>query len=340
MEIPLIFRPLGGKTMEQAIQLFGYLILTFLGVVAPIFVILLSVFREGMLKLTTQYESEKSQSEGNIKAQLKKIGDAKNTDERAIKQGLNALKAIKKTAKTKLSYLNPKIQTLRLFIPLLISFLGVVLAILTKTNINYVVLFIGVSLICFLYTMFVLWRLLDIIIEVRKTIDADQKDMNMKTIELLSALVEKETPYFLKNVYITIDQQEIKDKAGKITIPADKKQELKIAITNNESRMAKNVEIGFIFPPDFIIEKTNDYSIYTDETKQIVRYESNVIHGNTDWKLGSLIVTPLNQGDYKIKTFIKAENIESLYRDLNLKVTKPPSQGEILTDLLAQQKGG
>jgi len=36
------------------------------------------------------------------------------------------------------------------------------------------------------------------------------------------------------------------------SISADKKQELKIGISNSENRMAKNVEIGFIFPPDFV----------------------------------------------------------------------------------------
>lgn len=66
--------------MEQAIQLFGYLILTFLGIVSPILVILLSLFREGISQLTIQYENEKSQSENNIKEQLKKMGEAGKTD--------------------------------------------------------------------------------------------------------------------------------------------------------------------------------------------------------------------------------------------------------------------
>ena len=311
--------------MEQAIQLFGYLILTFLGIVSPILVILLSMFREGISQLTIQYENEKSQSENNIKEQLKKIGEAGKTDVGEIEQSLNKLKAIKKTAETKLSYLNPRKQILRLYMPFLISFLGVILAILIKTNIYYVGLFIAISLICFVYSMVVLWKLLGIIIEVKKTIDDDKKGMDMKTIELLSALVKKGAEYFLEDVYINIDDKNIQDDTGKITTSVDKKQELKIGIINYESRMAKKIEIGFNFPLDFIIEKTNYYSIYTTKTIQVVRYATNLIHGKTSLWLSPLIITPLKEGDYKINTFINAENIESTYRKLNLKVTEKPS---------------
>ena len=310
--------------MEQAIQLFGFLILTFLGIVSPILVILLSLFREGISQLTIQYENEKSQSENNIKEQLKKIGEAGKTDLGEIEQNLNKLKAFKKTAETKLSYLNPRKQILRLYTPFLISFLGVILAILIKTNIYYVELFIAISLICFIYSIVVLWKLLDIIIELKKTIDDDKKDMDNKTIELLSALGKKAAEYFLKKVYIYIDDEIIKDGTSKITVSVDKKQELKIGVSNLESRMAKNIEIGFIFPLDFIIEKTDYHSIVTSKTTQIIRYTIEKIHGKTNQPLLPLIITPLKEDDYKIKTFIKAENIESTYENLNLKVTEKP----------------
>lgn len=164
--------------------------------------------------------------------------------------------------------------------------------------------------------------------------------MNIKIIELLSVLVEKEARYFLKDICITIDDKKIEDNAGEITISADKKQELKIGINNSETRMAKNVQIGFIFPPDFVIEKTSSNSIFTMKTGQIVRYVTSLIHGNTNLTLGSLIITPLKKGDYKINTFIKAENIESFYRDLNFKVTEKPLT-EIFKEILTeQQKGG
>ena len=84
----------GSEIVEQAIQLFGYLILTFLAVPAPILVILLSVFREGRSKLTIQYENERSQSEHNINEQLKKTGETGKADVEHIQLSLNKLKAI------------------------------------------------------------------------------------------------------------------------------------------------------------------------------------------------------------------------------------------------------
>ncbi len=329
--------------MEQAIQLFGYLILTFLGIVAPIMAILLSVFNEGILKLTTQYENEKAQSEANIREQMKGKEEAKGLDIAKIEQSLKELKAIKKSAKIKLSFLNPKRVVSRVFILLLISFLGVILSLLSDSNSYICYASVLVSIACFCYALFILWKLLGVVIEVRKTIDEEKRDIymktierDMKTIELLSALVRKESQYFLKNVYIAIDDKKIKDNAGEITMSAYKKQELKIGIINSELRMAKNIEIGFTFPSDFIVEKTAYYSIFTSKTSQVVRYKSSFIHGNTDLKLSPLIITPIKVGEYKIGTFIKAENIETINRDLNLKVTPGWLFSEIFKDMLSK----
>lgn len=310
--------------MEQAIYLFGYLILTVLGLVLPIMAILLSVFREGIAKLATQYETERSQSENNIKEQLKKMSQAADIDESAIKQSIRELKSIKKTAETKLSYLNPKKQIIRLFIPLILAFLGVVVTfLLVKTNIYYCS-FLLVSVIGFTYAIVVLWELISIIIEVRRVIDTDRKDTESTIIQLLSALgekVEKTGQYYLQSVYVTLDGKDIKDDSRITTAHTNSKQELNIGIQNHESRMAKNVEIGFILPNSFIVEKTDYYSIYRDKQEQIVRYTVSLIHSRAHHLFSPLIITPLEQGDYRIRTFIKAENIESSYRNVTVRVT-------------------
>lgn len=310
--------------MEQAIQLFGYLILTMLGFVLPITAILLSIFREGISKLATQYENERAQSEDNIKAQLKKMAKGKTTDESAIKRSLKQLKYIKKTAEAKLSYLDPKNQVIRLFVSLILALLGVVITfLLVETNIYYC-FFLLISLAGFIYAIVVLWKLIGIIVEVRKIIDTDKKDTDSRTIELLSALaqkIEKTGQYFLKRVYASLGKGDIKDDSRIITMQTNSKNELKIGVQNHESRMAKNVEIGFIFPNNFIIEKRDYYSIFLDEIQQVIRYETNLIHGNTHNFFSPLIITPLEKGDYKIRTFIKAETIEATYRDVTVKVT-------------------
>lgn len=311
--------------MKEAIQLFGYLILAILGVVAPIMAILLSVFQEGISKLTSQSEADKSQSESNLRRQLKKLAEAKDTDESAILQSVKELKSIKKTAETQLSYLSPRNVAIKLFVPLIIAFLGVVMALLlVETNILYL-LFLLPSVIGFTYTVFVLSRLIRIIAEVRRIIDAGRKEEDSVTKKLLATLVERDAEagsYFLKKVYTTLDGSDIKDNSRTITINANNKRELKIGIQNHENRMAKNVEIGFVFPTNFIIEKTGKYSIFRDEESQVVRYAIDMVHAKTDFLVNvPITVTPLEKGNYLISNFVKAENVESVYRDVTIKVT-------------------
>lgn len=317
--------------MESALQLFGYLILTFLAIIVPFLGILLSIFQEGISKLTIQYENEKSSSEKNIQDQLKKQGVAKKINVQEIEQSIKKLKAIKKTAETKLSYLNPKRQILRLFTIFLISFLGVISAILIKINIYYTGVLIVVSLIFFFSALYVLWKLLGIIIEVKKIIDGDTRDMEAKTIELLSLIsqppqvVQIQEQYFLKNTYLIIMNKDIKKDGVEFTLYTDDKKDVDISLINAEKRMAKNVEVGFMFSRNFIIAKSTNYTIYTDKDgSQIVRYNVREIQGDTTYVFPSLIITPINEGEYVIRVFIKAENIEPTYRNVHFKIKVAP----------------
>ena len=91
-------------------------------------IILLSMFPDGILRLTSQYQNERAQAENNIKEQMKKMGEAEEINIKEIKQSLNKLNAAKKNADAKLLFLKPKRQILQLFIPLLTSFAGVIFA--------------------------------------------------------------------------------------------------------------------------------------------------------------------------------------------------------------------
>ncbi len=316
--------------MDIALQLFGYLILTFLAIVVPFLIILLSLFQEGVSKLVTQYENEISKSQTNLENQTARQAELKATDveeieqsQKKIKESIKELKAIKKSAQAKLSYLNPKRQILRLFILFLISFIGVILAILTKTNIYYVGISIIVSLIFFCSALIVLWRLLGIVVEVRKITDIDKKDSEAKTIELLSKISQKpsaakiQESYFLKDVFLIISDREIKDDKVEIKMEVDVYTRFDISLVNIETKMAKNVEIGLRIPPDFIVEKKPYYTVFTDSGGgQIVRYFADFIQANTNRIVGPLFITSIKKGKYLIRTFIKGENIEIIYRDI------------------------
>jgi hypothetical protein len=154
----------------------------------------------------------------------------------------------------------------------------------------------------------------------------DESNLNQKTkiVESLSALLNLESRNLLKQVYLIINDQKIDSDKISLELKANELNELKIAISNIESSTAKNVEVGLVFPKDFIIEKRNSYSNYTDEKSQIVRFQQALIHGNTNvnffdpvQKLG---VTPLNEGKYVIKVFVKGENIDTKYRNLTLNI--------------------
>ena len=305
--------------MDLSLQLFGYLILTVLGIVVPFLIILLSIFQEGILKLTEQYEKERENSKKNIDEQLAKQSKAKKKDYNEIEKSLKQLRIINKKAKRKLSYLNPKNQIVRLFIILFISFLGVILAILKKTIIFGIPIFILISLLSFIIALYILWKLLCILIEVRKIIDRNRNKIENKTLELLSTIAKKGENYFLENVFLSIKDVIIKNDDKEIKLYSDTKESLPIKIENDEIRMVKNIEAGIIFPRDFIIDESDRYSIYTDtDGKQIVRYTSSLIHGNTTFVLTPLIIKPIKEGEYVITTFINAENIESTYRTFKL----------------------
>ena len=116
---------------------------------------------EKQTKLKKKYEKE---LEKVINKKLKKII-----------QVIKKIESDGKTAETKLAYLDPKKQMIPLFIILLISFLGVVLANLIKNDIYNTVLIILVIVIFFILVLVLLWKLLSIIVEVKKIIDDDKK---------------------------------------------------------------------------------------------------------------------------------------------------------------------
>ncbi|MDD5593186.1 MAG: hypothetical protein PHG97_00415 [Candidatus Margulisbacteria bacterium] len=310
--------------MELIFQLVAYLILAFLGVVAPFIIILLSIYQEGGSILRSKYENERNQSESNFKEQQKNLAEAKTTNIDEIEKSIKSLKEEKRKAEYKLKYLNPRSQTLNLFCPPLIAFIMVLILVLLYSNIYCLVIFGLIIIALLVRSIYVLWRLIGIITETIKAID-DEKNLfkenrikgEEKTIELLSALVKKEGPYFLKAVYPIFGDTIIDKDDKSIKTRLNEKGEFKIVINNHEKRMAKIVEMGFCFPEEFVIEKEeslNYKSIYVGEMGQIIRYETSSIQSNTNQEIGALVITPVKKGSYSIKSFIKAENIETVYR--------------------------
>lgn len=312
--------------MEPPITLFGNLVLTFLSFVVPIIGIMLSLFRDGIDILTTQYENERKQTEANIKDQLKKISNDESgkINDQEINQNLKKLKGIEKTAETKLSYLNPTKQIRRLFVPLSISFVAIEASLYTLSyfSIYLTLLFLLIALTSFGNALYVLQGLTSIIIEIKKASDElkDKKEKEQK--EDLFSLIQKtqKGTDYLKEVYIRIEGTDIANKKPKLALESQVKKELQISIYNHEKRMVKNIQIGIIFPIKFIVEKTEYYSVTNSAEYQIVRYNEDFIQGETNLLRQPLVVTPLEKGIFAISTFVKAENIEVTYRSFEIEV--------------------
>jgi len=103
----------------------------------------------------------------------------------------------------------------------------------------------------------------------------------------------------------------------------NKKASYAIAIVNSEPRMAKDVEIGFIFSSDLVVDNNGPDTMYKDpkDGEQIARYSATRIHGNTTLLKESISMTPIKKGTFSVKTFIKAENVETINSYLIFAVT-------------------
>ena len=307
--------------MEKLIDVYAYFLLTILGFIIPIFAILLTLFHDGVAKLALQYQTERTQTEKKLTTQLQKAGGSESLDVKGIQQTIKELERVKKTADAKLSLLTPKKTILRLIIPLSIAFIGLVPNFFFSTIYSY---FAGcISLLFVGYIFFQFWKLLDILVEVKSLLDAETKNDQRRIPELLAEIAgntKKGAAYFIERIFIKFDNVLLNQESNKVALTVDKKTDVPMRLINKDPLMAKDIEAGFRFPIEFLIEKTDGYNIYANADEQIVRYSLDRLHGDTSYVLSPLVITPLKKGNYDFKIFIKGENIETKYRELTISV--------------------
>jgi hypothetical protein len=313
--------------MEKTIELYAFFLLTVLGFIIPTLAILFSLFSDGLAKLFQQYETERNQTEKRLSAQLQKAGGpqsdagAVEIDLIGIRKTIRELESVKKTANKKLRLLAPKKAILRLALPLFLAFVAILPSFFQLSLITYLLDIASLFLLGYLLIQF--WKLLQILVEVKAILDIESKNEQRRVPDLLAEIAsntKKGAAYFLEKVYIKFNGVKLIKDVNEVALAVDKKIEVTISLVNLDSRMAKDVEAGFRFPTEFLIEKSQKYSIYTGGDEQIVRYSLDRLHGDTDSIMSPLVLTPLKKGEYEFKTFIKGENIESKYRSLKIKV--------------------
>jgi hypothetical protein len=309
--------------MNNIINLCASLILTLLGFVLPILTILLSLFSEGTKALTLKYENEKKQSDENITSELKKKEKGNPLDYAALEKTLKILKKNKKNAEKKLSYLKPSSFVIKISLPLAISFVCLV-------SLFYAELFwqiiatIIVIMVSFIYSIYFIWKSLAVLIEVSVIVSETKRSSEDKIIELLSNIANKngDDSIFLKpeNINIKFNNEIIQPKK-QIDFAINISHEIPISIINSGDMMAKNVEIGFIFPSDFLVEKTTNIdSLYAEEERQIIRLRDEFVRGSENKMKGKIKTTFLKAGVHEVTAFIKGENVKNKYIKFFIKV--------------------
>lgn len=221
---------------NEAIQLFGLLVLAFLGIIAPFLIFILSFSREGRKILIIQHAKEVKNYENEIEEiedkKSKGIGDIENKV-KEINTRLKKLNEYKQVSEKKLSSLNIRNQVLYLFIPLIISFILVIFSLLFSNNLLSQAILIIISVIVFFFSIYKLWKLFCIILEVRSLIDDRSVNYRNKTLNIFEKLIEDENTnlkeFELLNAIYGTEQKFIdvtkklkqKIKNNKLTIRAD-----------------------------------------------------------------------------------------------------------------------
>ncbi len=166
--------------INLALDLFGNLIITFLGIFTPLLVIIMNISKEGIRALERTHNSTKTVMEVELKAVT---AQQVTVDTQIMKQYINRIDRTIKDHQTNLRLLQPKRQFTRTFCTLMASFLF--LEIYLGLGDRYLTLFSGanfavclptviflfVSIAFFVAALVIIWQILNMLIKVRAAIN-------------------------------------------------------------------------------------------------------------------------------------------------------------------------
>jgi len=161
-----------------ALQLYGQLIITFIGVFTPLLIILMNISRAGVSALEKIKGSSIQVMEKDIKSATVGAIDTKK-----MKAYIERMEKVVKKHKKSLRLLRPKRQFLRTFLTLLPSFLlleaYITIDVIVVPSIPWVNedwLLVG-SIVVFICAMLIIWQILTTLIKVREVLrDQDYED--------------------------------------------------------------------------------------------------------------------------------------------------------------------
>ena len=313
--------------METIIfQIYGAFILALAGFVLPILVVAMAAFPEGFKALKQTYENEQKQAEKNLEDELKKQTGEKGLDYDLLGKNIATLRKTKNRARRRLSYLSPGNILSKSAIAIgisLVSFLGG-LSLYTLPVYVSVALFI-VSIGFLIWTLIIFFNSIGIIIEASTTVQQIRRMAEEKTLELLTTLVDNskkgDRSLFInqEDIHIMFHGEEIV--SGKeYTFSVNNKHAVNIVFRNSSEYMLKTAELGFIFPPEILIEGGQISSVYTGEKEKIIRFKHDHLQSNVNQLEGVVAMTFLKVGTFSVDAFVKGENLKHKSTKFNIKV--------------------
>ncbi|MBI2003422.1 MAG: hypothetical protein HYS78_00355 [Parcubacteria group bacterium] len=303
--------------MENIIfQIYGTFILALAGFVLPIITIAMSAFPEGVKLLRQTYENERKQAEKNLESEIEKQKFNKDANYDLLGKNITTLKSIKKKAEKRLLYLSPQYILSQSSITVGVSLVSFLFGVFFYNQAIYipVTLFI-ISVVFFIQTLTIFSNSIEIIIETSIAVQSIRRTTEEKTIELLTILADNskigDQSLFIdpKDIRIFFNDEEVTTEKEYI-FSVSNKHSVKISLKNLSDYMLKTAELGFTFPVEFLVEGTIISSIYTDDTKKIIRFTYDHLQSKLNLIVGNVDMTFLKTGVFDVESFIKGENLK------------------------------
>ncbi len=293
--------------MDNAMMLFGYLVIALIGFVVPVLGLLLSIYQGGIDKLKIKYENQKAESEkakqdflsGVISGNVLHKGDLKQIKAQLREMEKAELK-IKKEVNFKLEFLDIKTAAVRFAGPMMASMLAVMLYYILPGA--WKAAAITSSIVLFAYSVFILVKLLDVVVEMTRLADRESKDMNARLIEALAEGPEHSGGMDLK---VSINGK----KPGEmLSMSVGEKREFKLEMENPGRTIARNAALTVTVPEGFEVEHKPYYSVTRNGAGYGVMYTADFIHPGTSFLCGPLVIKALKERKDEVTCMINADN--------------------------------
>lgn len=167
-----------------ALDLYGNLLITFLGIFTPLISILMNISRDGIDNLIVMNKKAVKVFQEEISscaAQQVNSSDNSNPDIKKIKESVNSMEKEVKDHKKDLRLLRPRRQFVRTFGTLSVSFILLIAYLVAEMmvfdiDIPFVTKswYLILSILAFLYALYIIWQIITILIKVRE-IEQDLK---------------------------------------------------------------------------------------------------------------------------------------------------------------------